>query len=72
MVQAWNTQEPGRTQKAQESRRKFLESHVVSEEGVEGDNFQLVTVALTPKQDVPRPNTGPIKIRQMDFTPFTQ
>lgn len=68
MVQAWETEEPGRTKKAQASRQKFLEARAIIEEGEEG--AQSAT-DVAQKQDVPKPNTGPIKIWQMDLTPYT-
>lgn len=66
MVEAWEMQEPGRTQKAQQSRQKFLETHTIHEDGKEEEDIQSVT-----GEQKLKPNTGPIEIQQMDLTPFT-
>jgi len=71
MVQAWEAEQPGRTKKAQESRRKFLEARSVKEDDPGKTQGSAVDVRVSPKQaDVPQPNTGPVKIWQMDLTPF--
>ena len=74
MVQAWETAQPGRCKEAQESRKKFLESRAIREKG-ENENELNSTPNLIVEGGVPNinplhPNTGPVKIWQMDLTPF--
>ena len=61
MVQAWETEQPGRNKKAQESRNKFLATRAIK------DDVDLSTDGV---DGLPRPPTGPVKLLQMDFTPF--
>ncbi len=71
MVQAWEAEQPGRTKKAQESRRKFLEAHAIREENSnQGEGSATDVQTLSKQPDIPKPNTGPTKIWQMDLTPF--
>ena len=72
MVQAWETQQPGRCKQAQESRQKFLDARAIREEKPNEDDIISTSTleggnAPTPH---PQPNTGPVKIWQMDLTPF--
>jgi hypothetical protein len=70
MVQAWEAEQPGRSKKAQESRQKFLEARAIQEEkGGEEELISTSTLESIPAS-VPRPNVGPVKIWQMDLTPF--
>lgn len=62
MVQAWEVEQPGRCKAAQESRQKFLEARAIREE-------KTPDVEDSP-EGVLRPNMGPVKIWQMDLTPF--
>ena len=55
MVQAWETEQPGRSQKALESRKKFLEARGVKEDQLAGEGQMLFE---------------PVKIQQMDLSPF--
>ncbi len=55
MVQAWETEEPGRSKKAIDSRKKFLEARGIKED-------QPVNGGQAPN--------GPVKIQQMDLSPF--
>ncbi len=55
MVQAWETEQPGRTNKALESRKKFLAMR-----GVNDDQ-------LASEEEAP---IGPLKIQQMDLSQF--
>lgn len=70
MVQAWEAEQPGRCKAAQESRQKFLDARAIREEkaGTEEEESSTSTVEGVPP--VPRPNTGPVRIWQMDLTPF--
>ena len=72
MVQAWEVEQPGRSKKAQESRQKFLDSHAIKESGTstEEDQSTAVSVLSEGSTAVPHPNTGPVKITQMDLSPF--
>ena len=72
MVQAWEIEQPGRSKKAQESRQKFLEAHTIKEcaSGTEEDQSTAVSVLSEASTTVPHPNTGPVKITQMDLSPF--
>ena len=74
MVQAWEVEQPGRTKKAQESRQKFLDSHAIKENvgpGTEEDHSTAaVSVISEGSTVVPHPNTGPVKIVQMDLSPY--
>ena len=54
MVQAWETEQPGRSQKALESRKKFLEARGVKD--------QLASEGQVLFE--------PVKIQQMDLSPF--
>lgn len=60
MVQAWEAEQPGRCKAAQESRQKFLDARAIREEKTDEDS----------PEGVLRPNMGPVKIWQMDLTPF--
>ncbi len=73
MVQAWETQEPGRSKKAIKSRQKFLDTRAIREgtqgpAGGGGDNGGGGN--STSETGIPQPNIGPVKINQMDLTPF--
>ncbi len=70
MVQAWETEQPGRCKKAQESRQKFLDARAIREEKANDDDFASTSTLDSPHPQ-PQPNTGPVKIWQMDLTPFT-
>lgn len=70
MVQAWEAEQPGRTKKALESRRKFLEARAIQENDPVGKSGSATDVLASKQSDVPKPNTGPVKIWQMDLTPF--
>ena len=61
MVQAWEAEQPGRCKAAQESRQKFLEARAIRQEKTPDEEST---------EGVLRPNTGPVKIWQMDLTPF--
>ena len=71
MVRAWETEQPGRCKAAQESRQKFLDARAIRDEkagAIDEDESTSSTAEGTPT--VPRPNTGPVRIWQMDLTPF--
>ena len=71
MVQAWEAEQPGRTKKAIESRRKFLEAHSIKDDHGKKQGSAVDVLAASSKQaDFPKPNIGPVKIWQMDLTPF--
>ena len=72
MVQAWEVEQPGRSKKAQESRQKFLDTHAIKESGPSTDEDQSTAVSVLSETStvVPHPNTGPVKITQMDLSPF--
>ncbi len=55
MVQAWETEQPGRSNKALQSRKKFLEARGVKED------------QLASEEEAP---LGPLKIQQMDLSQF--
>ena len=72
MMQAWEAEQPGRCKKAQESRQKFLEARAIREEKPAEDELNSTsTLDGAPQTSVLRPNLGPVKIWQMDLTPFT-
>lgn len=64
MVQAWETEQPGRTKKAQESRHKFLAARAIK------DGLSDVDISTDGGNGLPTPPTGPVKIVQMDLAPF--
>ena len=69
MVQAWEAEQPGRCKQAQESRQKFLDARAIREEKANDDDITS-TSTLEGGHPHPQPNTGPVKIWQMDLTPF--
>lgn len=69
MVQAWEAEQPGRCKEAQESRQKFLDARAIQDEKATDDELNS-TSTIDCMLGVPRPNTGPVKIWQMDLTPF--
>ena len=74
MIQAWEVEQPGRAKKAQESRQKFLDENAIKENtapSIEEDQSTVaVSVISEGSTTVPQPNTGPVKIIQMDLSPF--
>ena len=68
MVHVWDVEQPGRSKKAQESRQKFLAARAIKDESTKEEE-----VKETGDRDthIPKPNTGPVKLWQMDLTPFT-
>lgn len=73
MVQAWEVEQPGRSKKAQESRQKYLDAHAIKESvptSTEEDQSTALSVLSDGSTAVPHPNTGPVKITQMDLSPF--
>ena len=76
MMQAWEVEQPGRTKKAQESRQKFLDVRAIKESSICGPNSEedqstvAVSVISEGSTTIPHPNTGPVKIIQMDLSPF--
>lgn len=66
MVQAWETEQPGRSKKAQESRQKFLASRAIKDGESEGEQSS----GGEGVGQLPVPPTGPVRIWQMDLTPF--
>lgn len=68
MVQAWEAEQPGRCKEAQESRQKFLDARAIREDNEDESNS---TSTIEGASTMPHPNTGPVKIWQMDLTPFT-
>lgn len=70
MVQAWEAEQPGRCKAAQESRQKFLDARAIPEVKVGNEEDDGSTSTVDGSNPVPRPNTGPVKIWQMDLTPF--
>jgi len=72
MQQAWEVAQPGRCKEAQDSRQKFLEVQAIKEEKTNDEETTPSSMAEStpPPSNVPRPNVGPVKIRQMDLTPF--
>lgn len=71
MMQAWEAEQPGRCKKAHESRQKFLEARAIKEEKVAEDELNSTSTLDSIPASAPRPNLGPVKIWQMDLTPFT-
>lgn len=76
MMQAWEVEQPGRTRKAQESRQKFLDARVIKESSISGPSTEedqstvAVSIISEGSTVIPHPNTGPVKIAQMDLSPF--
>ena len=76
MVQAWEAEQPGRQKESIKSRQKFLESRAIDEKmAADEEDSSSSTATVDPEPAVstpslPRPNTGPVKIWQMDVTPF--
>lgn len=77
MMQAWEVEQPGRSKKAQESRQKFLDARAIKESSsntnepsTEEDQSTAVSVLSEGSTIIPHPNTRPVKITQMDLTPF--
>lgn len=75
MVQAWEVEQPGRSKKAQESRQKFLEARAIKENTAvpsaeEDQSTAAASVVSEGSTIVPHPNTGPVKIVQMDLSPY--
>ena len=68
MVQAWEAEQPGRCKQAQESRQKFLDAHLLRDD--KGNEEELNSTSTVDQANLPRPNLGPVKIRQIDLTPF--
>ena len=73
MVQAWEVEQPGRSKKAQESRQKYLDAHAIKESAPSTEEDQSTALSMLSEGStaVPHPNTGPVKIMQMDLSPFT-
>lgn len=81
MMLGWEAAQPGRCKAAQKSRHKFLEARAIRDEKPQIDKHAADKMANEEEENsmsnleagtptVPRPNTGPVRIWQMDFTPF--